>query len=402
MPEWSLAALRNLLPQMSGANFGTTSPQEDADMPLTGLDRAVAGIGQGLAKTVTTPGTLMAPNPYPEGSESWYWYNDQKDKAAVDWGRDTAMQMAGPGLAVGAPVKAGETVLGAGPIRAYHSSPHDFDKFDLSKIGTGEGAQVYGHGLYFAENPAVSGQGGQYWNQFRPRFDMQERNAAAILQMNKFDRNAAIEHLQEMIGKQNDGLKGWSDSQRAMSTGQREISAMEKQIELLQSDKPVGPRTYEVNINADPAHFLDWDKPFTSPDAMEAFASKFDTVNPTTRRFLEDYSYANQKAGRPLPDGEDIFHELKALSSPKQFSQEFSEAGIPGIKYLDEGSRNARPVLKTDRSGNVISSEYAPPTSNYVVFNPGIVDIMKKYGLAGLAPAGAAAYGAAQQDQQQF
>jgi len=41
MPEWSLAALRNLLPQMSGANFGTTSPQEDADMPLTGLDRAV-------------------------------------------------------------------------------------------------------------------------------------------------------------------------------------------------------------------------------------------------------------------------------------------------------------------------------------------------------------------------
>ena len=51
-------------------------------------------------------------------------------------------------------------------IKAYHSSPHDFEKFDASKIGTGEGAQVYGHGLYFAENPTVSGQGGQYWNQF--------------------------------------------------------------------------------------------------------------------------------------------------------------------------------------------------------------------------------------------
>ncbi len=46
-------------------------------------------------------------------------------------------------------------------IKAYHSSPYDFDKFDLKKIGTGEGAQVYGHGLYFAENPAVSGQGGR-------------------------------------------------------------------------------------------------------------------------------------------------------------------------------------------------------------------------------------------------
>src|SRR5688572_28410905 len=42
------------------------------------------------------------------------------------------------------------------PIRAYHGSPHDFDKFSLSKIGTGEGARAYGHGLYFAENPKVA------------------------------------------------------------------------------------------------------------------------------------------------------------------------------------------------------------------------------------------------------
>jgi hypothetical protein len=30
-------------------------------------------------------------------------------------------------------------------ITAYHGSPHSFDQFDLSKIGTGEGAQAYGH-----------------------------------------------------------------------------------------------------------------------------------------------------------------------------------------------------------------------------------------------------------------
>lgn len=41
-------------------------------------------------------------------------------------------------------------------IRAYHGSPHDFDRFDMSKIGTGEGAQAYGHGLYFAENEGVA------------------------------------------------------------------------------------------------------------------------------------------------------------------------------------------------------------------------------------------------------
>jgi hypothetical protein len=44
---------------------------------------------------------------------------------------------------------------GAG-ITAYHGSPHKFSKFDMSKIGTGEGAQAYGHGLYFAENPNVA------------------------------------------------------------------------------------------------------------------------------------------------------------------------------------------------------------------------------------------------------
>ena len=38
----------------------------------------------------------------------------------------------------------------------YHGSPHKFDKFDSSKIGTGEGAQAYGHGLYLAESPGVA------------------------------------------------------------------------------------------------------------------------------------------------------------------------------------------------------------------------------------------------------
>ena len=39
----------------------------------------------------------------------------------------------------------------------WHGSPHKFDAFDSSKIGTGEGAQAYGHGLYLAESPEVAG-----------------------------------------------------------------------------------------------------------------------------------------------------------------------------------------------------------------------------------------------------
>lgn len=39
---------------------------------------------------------------------------------------------------------------------AYHGTPHKFDKFSTEKIGTGEGNQAHGWGLYFAENKEVS------------------------------------------------------------------------------------------------------------------------------------------------------------------------------------------------------------------------------------------------------
>ena len=35
---------------------------------------------------------------------------------------------------------------------AYHGTPHSFERFDLGAIGTGEGAQAHGWGLYFAAN----------------------------------------------------------------------------------------------------------------------------------------------------------------------------------------------------------------------------------------------------------
>lgn len=41
-------------------------------------------------------------------------------------------------------------------IKAFHGSPHRFSRFSMKKIGTGEGAQAFGHGLYFAERPGVA------------------------------------------------------------------------------------------------------------------------------------------------------------------------------------------------------------------------------------------------------
>jgi len=59
-------------------------------------------------------------------------------------------------------------------IPAGHASPHRFEQFSMDKIGTGEGAQVYGHGLYFAENPTVVDE---YFNQFNsPVLRFKEKN----------------------------------------------------------------------------------------------------------------------------------------------------------------------------------------------------------------------------------
>lgn len=38
----------------------------------------------------------------------------------------------------------------------WHGTPHKFDKFQLDKIGTGEGAQAYGYGLYFTSQRKIA------------------------------------------------------------------------------------------------------------------------------------------------------------------------------------------------------------------------------------------------------
>jgi len=289
---------------------------------------------------------------------------------------------------------------GAG-IRAYHSSPHDFDKFDLARIGSGEGAQAYGHGLYFAENPAVSGQGGQYWNQFKGRFEgTPEAYAANVLESAKFDRGRAVSDLDRL-------LKTYGDNAPA---NVREARA------LLESDKPVGPRTYEVNINADPAHMLDWDKPLSQQS--ERVRAAIPDIVKSEEMYRARYPHS------PMADplGSNIYSKVGAtggLRIPEakaQASEFLREAGIPGIKYLDQGSRvtgpaatnfaqnfgsRAEALASAQRSlagangprdirkwEDIVADLARPETSNYVIFDPNIIRIDKKYAVPGAIGAG--------------
>jgi hypothetical protein len=319
----------------------------------------------------------------------------------------------------------GPKFMGArAPIRAYHGSPYDFDKFDLSKIGTGEGGLApgsprtgtnfgggaYGHGLYFAENPAVADD---YKRIIGYPQGTPEHYAESMMKLNANDRAAAIEKLQY--------LNKNSDPQFT--------DARTDAIKLLQGGfEPSKGRMYEVNINASPEQFLDWDKPLGQQSAQEilpaVLQSKFKTRVPPTQT-AEDW--INNRY-----TGEDLYRALLSSGERNRIieqsfgaSQRLNEAGIPGIRYLDQGSRvpmsglqdrvnSIQAILDAGPSaaepfGGVTAVKdslakaqadlaAAKPTSNYVVFNPDIVDIIRKYGLAGLTM-GSVLQGAAQPQQ---
>lgn len=73
---------------------------------------------------------------------------------APDHAKRDAMQTAVEALERGDPVDV-EPVFAAG-FDAWHGSPHTFDRFDMSKIGTGEGTQARGLGVYLSDSKDVA------------------------------------------------------------------------------------------------------------------------------------------------------------------------------------------------------------------------------------------------------
>ena len=93
-------------------------------------------------------------------------------------------------------------------VRAYHGTPHDFDRFDLSKVGTGEGNQFEGHGLYFAGSKAggdearrlIAGQmHGVEGNTYAVNLDT-NRNRLLIRHKDFADQSAVVKKALRKLG----------------------------------------------------------------------------------------------------------------------------------------------------------------------------------------------------------
>jgi len=285
-------------------------------------------------------------------------------------GAGDAVQMMGaafpPLVAVGAGMK-----LPRG-IKAFHGSPYDFDKFNIDKIGTGEKAQMYGHGLYFAENPKVARD---YRDQLtEPPFEY-KIGGMSVPKMYKDAINKENYELAEVLEQVQLHDTPTDLQDRFISQGySKDTEDFVKSLDydtLKGADEsgaevPLG-RQYEVNIDADPEMMLDWQKPYK--DQSEAVKKAIDEAGykPDDERMTGGLIY--QKIAE---DYADIDSFENPYANPKaDAANVLLDAGIPGVKYLDLGSRGGAKSL-------------ADATSNYVVFDDETIEIMRKYGL--LAP----------------
>lgn len=221
------------------------------------------------------------------------------------------------------------------PIRAYHGSPHNFDKFDASKIGTGEGAQAYGRGLYFAENPAIA-------RHYREQLATPDRKLQELA--SAYDGLPPAEAIRQLRNGQR---------QAAFRGETRSAAEYDEVARWIEAGRPpnFSGHMYEVNIHADPQRMLDWDAPlFRQPRDV--------------RRALHPNEWGAAADRRQT--GGQFINRMQGYGDDVDTSSALQQAGIPGIRYLDAGSRTA-----------------GDGSRNYVIFDPSIVEIVRKYGLLG-------------------
>lgn len=249
------------------------------------------------------------------------------------------------------PVDVVRANAGLTPITAFHGTPHEFSAFDIGKVGTGEGAQSYGHGLYFAEKPEVAesyksaGVGGQHTVGGKP-FNPNDPVHVASKALDEFGSpEDALIYLRNSAAaaRKRSGVMGEPEAKK-FEAAQQLISKGDK---LPQYGEPVGANLYRVRIHAEKEHFLDWDKPLSEqPKILEKIGNHdlLGDVKIKGDATGEDFllNAAAHLSGTEIGEGDLIQRFGNLDKHSPELSKLLHEAGIPGIKYLDQGSRIPR------------------------------------------------------------
>ena len=262
---------------------------------------------------------------------------------------------------------------GMAAATVWHGSPHKFDKFDASKIGTGEGAQAYGHGLYLAEAPSVAKSYADTLSQYHigTRDGVKSGgDFADALVANAGDYPASLSSaIRSQANKVATDLANGKTAEQVIASMRsgpyaRMYSGLADAVEKMSPTK-AGGSLYKVDLPDDQiAKMLDWDKPLSKQPKNVRDAYKKYLQSPQASEHAKAWTRYSEgmrlDQAEPLlknPGGENLYKN--AFPSREAANQWASENGIPGIRYLDGGSRGT-----------------GTGTSNFVVF-PGNEDLLK-------------------------
>tara|TARA_R100001224_G_scaffold105774_1_gene79744 strand:+ start:1540 stop:2994 length:1455 start_codon:yes stop_codon:yes gene_type:complete len=254
-------------------------------------------------------------------------------------------------------------------IIAFHGSGADFDEFRLEMIGTGEGAQAYGYGLYFTDSEDIA----KFYR------DAMARDKGTIA-------GVAVDTYRNP----EEAVSAWRSAAKDLPTELQDSVASKLAIRLnideILDDMEVDffgeyknevkdllnkgtGKMYKVGLAPKPDELLDYDLPLSQQPKMlkKIKAGIASAIDENVAQFLKEINI-----DPAVSTGGDLEKALDglALGPNAHGTKELASFGIPGIKYRAAGSRGAN--TKDDAA-----------QMNYVIFDDKAVNIMEKYGIVG-------------------
>ena len=254
-------------------------------------------------------------------------------------------------------------------LKAYHGSPHDFDKFSSENIGTGEGAQAYGHGLYFAEREgtaknyrdALSGTG--ITPEIREKYFTEGNIVEGYAGKDKvlrYNKGSGSNWSVDVIRVDNSGNPIPGERPRTHMTQPDKIN-----VENVLGKVPDAGRMYEVDIDVNADELIDYDAPLSEQsDKVKEIAALYNIK--TSPSGMREARGADIYSAIASAENAPPFNNSRKLDGAEEASNALSKVGIKGIRYKDAQTR--------------FSSDGA--TRNYVIFDDELISISKKYGVS--------------------
>ena len=280
---------------------------------------------------------------------------------------------------------------------AWHGSPHDFDEFDLGAIGSGEGNQVHGWGLYFAKDKKVSDlyrrelslihdvDKGTLFKVDVPdtKTMIDEQQSLNILSKEtKQNLNAAINALPEQ--EKEVFINEYTNSPLFNHYAKKEIDELNSEFNQLNDEYYLLKNKYldkylegelntitQRNLNRFAEKYnIDLKALKENPNSIKDIKNQLDTMwfNAFKENGMAGKKYREVYWGKYKNDfstllndgginGRDFYMALsKALGGAKQASEHLNEYGIKGITYI--GAQDGRCYVVFDDKAIKVIEKY--------------------------------------------